>query len=199
MRILCCILAALAALVRAAPPPEMPEAFRADPAQVVAAAACATAARFPDADSVVVDDRLHTRFEANGSDIAWDDEWIKVLTEKGRRAHATVSLDYSARYGDAGILAVEIVGTNGVVRPVDFARTLKTATDNASLDSNIVDPLDRTLSCAVPGLAVGEVRHVRVWRRTRKARMRGAWADTTLLEQTAPILSTVVTVDAPAA
>lgn len=198
MRILCCILAALAAPVRAAPPPEMPEAFRADPAQVVAAAACATAARFPDADSVVVDDRLHTRFEADGSDIVWDDEWIKVLTEKGRRAHATVSLDYSARYGDAGILAVEIVGTNGVVRPVDFARTLKTATDNASLDSNIVDPLDRTLSCAVPGLAVGEVRHVRVWRRTRKARMRGAWADTTLLEQTAPILSTVVTVDAPA-
>ncbi len=198
MRILCCTIAALAALVRADPAVDMPEAFRAVPAQVVVAAARATAARFPDADSVVVDDRLHTRFEADGSDIAWDDEWIKVLTEKGRRAHATVSLDYSARYGDAGILAVEIVGTNGVVRPVDFARTLKTATDNASLDSNIVDPLDRTLSCAVPGLAVGEVRHVRVWRRTRKARMRGAWADTTLLEQTSPILSTVVTVDAPA-
>lgn len=198
MRILCCILAALAALVRADPATDMPEAFRADPAQVVAAAARATTARFPDADSVVVDDRLHARFEADGSDIAWDDEWVKVLTEKGRRAYATVSLDYNACYGDTGILAVEIVGTNGVVRPVDFTRTLKTATDNASLDSNIVDPLARTLSCAVPGLAVGEVRHVRVWRRTRKARMRGAWADTTLLELTSPILSTVVTVDAPA-
>ena len=177
----------------------MPEAFRADAAQVAAAAARATAARFPDADSVVVDDRFHTRYEADGTDVAWEDEWVKVLTEKGRRAHATVSLDYSARYGDAGLLAVEIVGTNGVVRPVDVARTLKTATDNAALAANIVDPLDRTFSCAVPGLAVGEIRHVRLWRRTRKPRMRGAWADTTLLEQTSPILSAVVTVDAPAA
>lgn len=177
----------------------MPEAFRADAAQVAAAAARATAACFPDADSVVVDDRFHTRYEADGTDVAWEDEWVKILTEKGRRAHATVSLDFSARYGDAGLLAVEIVGTNGVVRPVDVARTLKTATDNAALAANIVDPLDRTLSCAVPGLAVGEIRHVRLWRRTRKPRMRGAWADTTLLEQTSPILSAVVTVDAPAA
>ena len=200
MKTLCCIaIAALAALVRADPPADMPEAFRADPAQAVAAAARATAARFPDADAVRVDDRLHTRYEADGSDIAWEDEWVKILTEKGRRAYATVSIDYSARYGDAGVLAVEIVGTNGVVRPVDFARTLKTATDNASLGANIVDPLDRTLSCAVPGLAVGEVRHVRLWRRTRKARMRGAWADTTLLEEASPILFSSVTVDAPAA
>jgi len=188
----------LAAVCHGAEPPEMPAEFTAHPQTVVEAARGATVARFPDADSVIVDDRIHTRFEPDGSDITWDDEWIKVLTEKGRRGQSSVTLDYSERYGDAGILCVEIVGTNGAVRAVDFAKTLKVATDNSSMGANIVDPLDKKVSCAVPGLQTGEIRHVRFWRRTRKARMRDAWADVNLLEQTAPILATEITVDQPA-
>ena len=194
---------ALAALVlftvsAAEPPSDMPAEYRADPAAVISAAAAITPARFPDANSALVDDRVHTRYEADGSDIAWDDEWVKVLTEKGRRAHGAVSLDYNARYGDAGILCVEIVGTNGQVRAVDFARTLKTATDNSSMGANIVDPQDKTLSCKVPGLEVGEVRHVRFWRRTRRSRMKDAWADSQLFESTQPIVAASVSVDQPA-
>jgi len=186
-----------AALPAAEPPPDMPEAFRARAADVIAAAAEATPARYPDADSVVLDDRFHTRYEPDGSSLAWEDEWIKVLTEKGRRAHAAESLSFSARYGDAAFLCVEIIGTNGAVRAVDFARTLKTATDNAGLGSNIIDPLDKKISCTVSGLAVGEVRHLRVLRRTRKAILRDAWADRTSLEHTQPVLATTVTVDQP--
>ncbi|MBR0505098.1 MAG: DUF3857 domain-containing protein, partial [Kiritimatiellae bacterium] len=177
--------------------PDMPAVYRADPAAVIAAASAATPAHFPDADRAMVDDRIHVAYEPDGSEITWDDEWLKVLTEKGRRASATVSLDFTERYGDAKIFAVEIVGTNGQIRAVDFARTLKVATDNSSLGSNIVDPLDKTMSCAVSGLAVGEIRHVRYARRTRKARMAGTWADMQLFEYTSPILSTVYTVDQP--
>jgi len=177
--------------------PDMPAVYRADPAAVIAAASAATPAHFPDADRAMVDDRIHVAYEPDGSEITWDDEWLKVLTEKGRRASATVSIDFTERYGDAQIFAVEIVGTNGQIRAVDFARTLKVATDNSSLGSNIVDPLDKTMSCAVSGLAVGEIRHVRYARRTRKARMAGTWADMQLFEYTSPILSTVYTVDQP--
>lgn len=193
-------LLALAFVAGAAePPPDMPAEFRADPATVIAAARDVTTRRFPDADSVLVDDRIHTRYEADGADVTWDDEWVKVLTEKGRRGYGGISLDYNARYGDAGILCVEIVGTNGQVRAVDFGKTLKVATDNSSMSANIVDPQDKTLSCKVPGLEVGEVRHVRFWKRTRRARMKDAWADSELLESTQPIVSTSVTVDQPAA
>ena len=169
----------------------------ADPAAVFTAASSVTSSRFPDADSVTIEDRIHTRYEPDGSDVTWDDEWVKILTEKGRRSHASVSLSYNARYDDATIHTVEILGTNGAVRAVDFAKTLKIATDNSSMSANIVDPMDKKVSCAVPGLAVGEIRHVVFSRRTRKARMKNAWADATLLEYTAPILSTVVTVDQP--
>ena len=191
------VLSVFAVSVVSAEIPDMPAEFRADPAAIAAAAAKATTARFPDADRVMVDDRIHVTYEPDGTEITWDDEWIKVLTEKGRRSVATVSLDFTERYGDAQIFAVEIVGTNGQVRAVDFASTLKVATDNSSLSANIVDPLDKTMSCAVSGLAVGEVRHVRYAKRTRKARMVGTWADMQVFEFTAPILSTVYTVNQP--
>lgn len=178
--------------------PDMPPRFRADPAAVVAAAASATAERFPDADAVTLDERFHVALAPDGTEVVWDDEWIKVLTEKGRRAHSAIAVDYSARYGGANVLCVEIVGTNGQVRAVDFGKTLKTATDNSSMGANIVDPMDKTLRCAVPGLAVGEIRHVRTRRHTFKTRMKGAWAEAFALEYFQPIVSTVVTVDHPA-
>ncbi len=180
-------------------PPPMPKEFLADPAEVVRKAAEATAKRFLDADIVVLDDRIHTAYQADGSDATWDDEWIKILTEKGRRANATISMDVSLRYGDVAVECVEIVGTNGVVRKVDFNRTLKMATDNSSTASNIYDPLDKTISCAVPGLCVGEIRHVRYCRRTLKPRMKGLWADRVPMELTAPIVYGKFTIDQPAA
>ena len=180
MKIFCCFIA-LSTSLFAGLALEMPTEFLADPGKVILAAEQATVHRFPDADSVLVDDRIHTRFEADGAGITWDDEWVKVLTEKGRRAHATVTLDYNERYGDAGFFCLEVVGTNGVVRTIDFAQTLKVATDNSCMDANIVDPADKKVSCSIPDLQIGEIRHVRFWRRTRKARMRNAWADANLL------------------
>ena len=177
MKRIACLTFVLAAALCAAEIPDMPAAYRADRSAVIAAAAAATPARFPDADRVMVDDRIHVTYQPDGSEITWDDEWVKVLTEKGRRATATLTLDFTERYGDAQIFSVEIVGTNGQIRAVDFAQTLKVATDNSSLGSNIVDPLDKQMSCTVSGLAVGEVRHVRYAKRTRKARMAGTWAD----------------------
>ena len=190
-----CTCAALAAQLPDIPP--MPKEFLAVPEAIISAAAAVTPERYPDADVVMIDDRLHTTYESDGTGTYWDDEWIKILTEKGRRSHASVSLDVSLRYGDAGIELVEIVGTNGVVRNVDFKRTLKMATDNSSAASNIYDPLDKRISCAVPGLAVGEIRHVRFFRRTLKPRMKGTWADKQILEYTSPILHMYVTVDQP--
>jgi len=126
----------LAALVAQAEEiPDMPSAYRAIPSAVITAAAQATPERFPDADTVMVDDRLHTAYDPDGSDCTWDDEWVKILTEKGRRSYATLSISFNARYGDAAIHCVEIIGTNGQARAVDFAHLTKTATDNSGMKS----------------------------------------------------------------
>ena len=91
----CGAIACFAAVLGAAEIPDMPAEYRADPAAVIAAASVATPAHFPDADRAMVDDRIHVAYEPDGSEITWDDEWLKVLTEKGRRASATVSLDFT--------------------------------------------------------------------------------------------------------
>ena len=156
-----------------------------------------TSERYPDADTVIVDDRIETVYQADGTYVTTDEEWVKALTEKGRRALSTISLDYSLRYGKGEIVLVEIIGADGKARAVDFAKTLKEATDNSASSMNIYDPLDKTLSCAVPGLKVGETRHVITRREATKSRVKDQWADIELFESTDPIVRTSVKIDGP--
>ena len=156
-----------------------------------------TSERYPDADTVIVDDRIETVYQADGTYVTTDEDWVKALTEKGRRALSTISLDYSLRYGKGEIVLVEIIGADGKARAVDFAKTLKEATDNSASSMNIYDPLDKTLSCAVPGLKVGETRHVITRREATKSRVKDQWADIDLFESTDPIVRTSVKIDGP--
>ena len=156
-----------------------------------------TSERYPDADTVIVDDRIETVYQADGTYVTTDEEWVKALTEKGRRELSTISLDYSLRYGKGEIVLVEIIGADGKARAVDFTKTLKEATDNSASSMNIYDPLDKTLSCAVPGLKVGETRHVITRREATKSRVKDQWADIDLFESTDPIVRTSVKIDGP--
>ena len=156
-----------------------------------------TAERFPDADIVVVDDTIEIAYRADGTYVQVEEEMAKALTEKGRRDLSTLSIGYSLRYGKGEILSVEIVGADGVARAVDFAKTLKEATDNSSMSANIYDPLDKTLSCAVPGIKVGETRRVRTRQTVTRARVKDQFADLEVLESSVPIVKAKVTITGP--
>ena len=163
----------------------------------VFAALGAVANDWSDADTVVIDDRTRVEYSADGTYTVENDEKILALTEKGRRALRTVAIDVSRRYGNAEIVKVEIIGTNGVVRAVDFRRTLKEATDNSSTSSNIYDPLDRRISCAVSGMEVGETRRVVTRKRMLKPRMRDAFAFSAMFEDMRPIVRTSLEIVQP--
>ena len=163
----------------------------------LAAADEITAEKYPDADMVIVEDRVETVYQADGTYVTTDEEWAKALTERGRRELSTLSIGYSLRYGKGEIVSVEIIGADGVARAVDFAGTLKEATDNSSTSANIYDPLDKTLSCAVPGLKVGETRHVVTRRTVTKSRIKDQWADLEIFEATVPIVRASVKIDGP--
>ena len=154
----------------------------------ISAATGVTRMDYPDADTVVLDDRTRVEYAADGTYTVENDEKILALTEKGRRSLRTVTIGVSRRYGDAEIVKVEIIGTNGTVRAVDFRSTLKEATDNSSVSANIYDPLDRKISCAVPGMEVGEIRRVVTREKMVKPRMRNAFAFGTLFEAMRPIV-----------
>ena len=156
-----------------------------------------TAERFPDADSVLVDDDSFVEYAPDGTYRRTDEHWVKVLTEKGRRDESEIALSYSARYASAKILYVGIIGTNGVERAVDFAATAKDSTDNSSMGENIYDPMSRKLVCAVPGVQVGETVRYRTERKTFKSRIEGQWADYTVFEWSLPVLRSRMAVKSP--
>ncbi|MBQ3807976.1 MAG: DUF3857 domain-containing protein [Kiritimatiellae bacterium] len=156
-----------------------------------------TVEKYPDADVVLVDERVDTVYQADGTYVTTEEDWKKALTERGRRSLSTLSIGYSLRYGKGEILLVEIIDAEGKVRAVDFASTLKEATDNSSTGANIYDPLDKVLSCSIPGIKIGETLHVKTRRTVTKSRVKDQWADMEIFESTMPIVRTSVRIDGP--
>ena len=157
-----------------------------------------TRARFPDADTVIVNEIERVAYAPDGTYEQTDECWTKILTEKGRREASTESLDYSKRYGEAGIAYVGAIGTNGVERTIDVSATTKESTDNGSMSANIYDPLDRKIVCTIPGLKIGETLHVKTWRKATKPRCRDKWADLSVMEWSCPIVRSTYEIVAPA-
>ena len=158
-----------------------------------------TCARFPDADTVLVNEIERVAYNPDGTSETWDESWTKILTEKGRREESTTSLDYSKRYGSGEIAYVGVIGTNGVERAVDVSKTMKESTDNGSMSANIYDPLDRKIVCRIPGLQIGETLHVKTHRKVLKPRTERKWSDISVMEWTCPVLKSTYEVTAPAA
>ena len=157
-----------------------------------------TVQRFPNADTVVVDERERVEYAPDGTSESRSETVTKILTEKGRRSAGVFTLSYSKRYGTAEIEYVGVTGPGGVERKIDVSATTKESTDNESMSANIYDPLDRKIKCSIPGLRIGDVLRVKTVRRTLKPRCEGKWADIAVMEWTHPILKSVYEVKAPA-
>lgn len=156
-----------------------------------------TVERFPDADSVLVDSLAKMSYQPDGSYEEINENWVKILTEKGRREESTLYMRYSKRYGTAEIIYVGAIDTNGVERVIDVTKTTSESTDNSSMDVNIYDPLDRRIICTIPGLKIGETVHTITRSAETKARCEGTWSDITVFEWSCPILRSTLEVIAP--
>jgi hypothetical protein len=75
-----------------------------------------TAQKYPDADSVTVEEIERVKYNVDGTSESLSEAWIKILTEKGRREESTLTVNYSKRYGEAKILYVGAVGLDGKER-----------------------------------------------------------------------------------
>ena len=158
-----------------------------------------TAAKYPDADAVLVDSVESIEYAPDGTYTNVCDETVKILTERGKRDESVFSMHYSARYGKAEILSITVIGESGETREVDFAATLKDATDNSSMSANIYDPLDRRLVCQIPGLEIGDTVRRRYRRIAEKPRVENVFADCGIFEWSMPIIRSELRIKSPAA
>lgn len=173
-------------------PPPFP-----DSASVLTDAGNITTARYPDADTVLVDDLVHERYNPDGTSIAWDDEYTKILTEKGRRDSSTRSLWFHQPYGTATIVRAELFKPDGRCVAIDVAKQSRVMIDAGQMGANIYDPNSKVLQLSIAGLEIGDICHILVQRDNYKARVANTWGDYNVFEGDAPIRKLTYEVSAP--
>lgn len=155
---------------------------------VLKASSSATAQKFPDADSVVLDSVTLMSYNEDGTYTLADDTYSKILTEKGRREESVATIPFNAHYGNARILKAQIIKGDGSVREIDIGKNSKVMTDAGMMSENIYDPNDKLLSVSYPGLETGDIVRLAFKRTATKARVPGAWSDYQVMESVSPIL-----------
>lgn len=164
---------------------------------VVQSAAAVTSAAYPNADDVIVDEAIHTAYKADGTYRTWDDEYIKILTEKGKRRHQTVARYFTRPYGTVEVTALSLIKPDGTTTNIDVGANSRVMVNPGQMSANIYNPNSKILRVSVPGLEIGDVLHIRSFRDTVKARVPNTWSDYTVLEYTAPIVHMRIDVHGP--
>jgi len=130
-----------------------------DTRKVLQAAAHITATRFPNCDEVTVDEKILEVYHADGTAESQDETFTKVLTEKGRRENAVVSLSFLLPYFTVQVAHLEVIKPDGRVIPVNISANSKESIDNSQMEENIYDPNSRILQVNIPGLKIGDMLH----------------------------------------
>ena len=187
----------LLAVSAAAAAAEPPSGFLLNPQRAASSAQAVTADRFPDADRVLVDDHVLEAFEKDGIFVVWDDEYSKIMTEKGRRDASSFELPFDLNYGTAFVHRAEIIKPDGRVVPIDAGAYARVMTEQGQMGENIYDPNNKTLSLSMPGVEIGDVCHLVSCRTTTKARIPDTWSDYAVFEYDQPILRLQYDISAP--
>lgn len=166
---------------------EPPAGFLLDAPKVIAAAQGITPQQFPNADQILVDNHVLEEYSKDGTSICWDDEYTKILTEKGRRDNISHNFSYNISYSTSFVFRAEIIKSDGKIIPIDIAQYSKVMTEQSQMGANIYDPSNKSLVLTTPGVEIGDICHIVSCRIDHKARMSDTWADYAVFEYSSPI------------
>lgn len=156
-----------------------------------------TSERYPDADDVMVDDRIVVRYEIDGRAVTWDDTVLKVLSEKGKNDNRVLSRYFNESYSRVHYSLVQVIRPDGQILPVDLAKQSQIMVEPSQMRSNIYDPNYKVLQVTLPELHVGDLIRYVVCTEIIKPRVPNTFSDYEVLEYTSPIVNFVYEVQAP--
>jgi hypothetical protein len=166
-------------------------------ADVIGTSNLATAEIYPDADEVLLDDYMLISYKADGTFTVWDDEFVKVLTEKGKRENLALKLHFNAAYERIEVKLLEIIKKDGSPVPVDVSKQSRVMVDNAQMGANIYDPNNKILTVNIPGLEIGDIIRCVSFSDNFKTRVPNTWSDELPLESTSPVKHLTIEISAP--
>ena len=152
-------LASNGALARLLVPPEPPA-----PEAILKASAETTRERFPGADAVFIDRQVYACFKTNSPSFMILDDYVKILTEKGRCENAVQSFPFITGHEGVSVGYVEIVKPDGRLVVIAPESNSCVTVDNTPMSNAGHDETRKILRLNVPGLEVGDLLRVSVLR-----------------------------------
>ncbi len=156
-----------------------------------------TLEEYPNADEVLIDQYRKTFYNSDGTSKTYDDVYIKVLTEKGKRSNRQISFYYSLPYSTVKIETLEIIKPSGEIVPINIENNSKEVINQSQMSANIYNPNSKILQVGVPGLEIGDIVHYVTFTDTVKVRVPNTFSDYSVFEYDLPILNTTYEVIAP--
>src|SRR4051794_40617732 len=141
-----------------------------------------TLTNYPDCDEATVEKRMVRVYRPDGTGECQDENYVKVLTEKGKRSNRSVSLFYMLPYSVAEVVKVEVIKPNGEVISVDLAANTKEMIDDSQMGMNIYDPNNKIVRANIPRVEVGDVVHSVTRTTMTRPIIPGEFADDNLFE-----------------
>jgi len=164
---------------------------------VLATAADITPEKFPNCDETTVDGKMIRAYHPDGTAECQDETFIKVLTEKGRREHRTLSFFFMLPYWTVEVTKLEVLKPDGTRVPVDVAANSKESIDDSQMEMNIYDPNDRILRVNIPQLDIGDVVHVITRLTIHRSIMPDEYDESNVFEETGYIRHLAYEIHAP--
>ncbi|HEY5654018.1 MAG TPA: DUF3857 and transglutaminase domain-containing protein, partial [Pontiella sp.] len=165
--------------------------------QLLEQAGKATVEKYPDSDTVLLDDFIQTEYQADGTSETWDDTAVKVLTEKGKRSQRTLTLHFNISYGTNYFSKVQIIKPDGMVKEIDPVANSKVMVDPGQMRANIYNPNSKVSQLSIPGLEIGDTLRYITHRIQNKTVVPDTWSDYQTFEHASPIERTTYQVIAP--
>ncbi len=142
---------------------------------------------YPNSDCILVNNYILEKYNADGTATVWDDTFIKVLTEKGKRENSILSFYYTLPYSTVKLTQLSIIRADGTVKNINIAKQSNVMINNSQMNSNIYNPNSKILKVNIPDLQVGDIIRYVSFRDQVKARMPNAWSDYNIFEVPYPI------------
>ncbi|MBN2713839.1 MAG: DUF3857 domain-containing protein [Planctomycetes bacterium] len=159
-----------------------------DAKAAVEACKATTREQYPNSDTVLVDKYILIKYNADGTYTQFDENYTKILTEKGKRGWQTVSSWYNTVYNSTEFRKLEIIKADGTVVPIDIKKMSRDMADPSDLAQNIVNPKSRVLEVSVPDLQIGDSIHYVMYDAFFKSRVKDTFSEFTTFESTEPIM-----------
>ena len=155
--------------------------------------------KYPDANTVLLDDREYIRYNADGSSVSTDSFSYRVLTEKGRNDLRKLDFHFYTGYEKIAVTELKVTKPDGRTITLDPAKLGVVSIDASQMNVRIYDPNSKQLSITIPDLAVGDILKVTVKEECFKSRIPGQWSGFAVLQSNCPVENYTYTIDAPAA